>query len=200
MAKDINNKEQMNLIIEQYKKDNKPIKLNVACGQIRQDGFIGIDKIKTDATDIVHNLDIIPWPIPDNCVDEALISHYVEHVISLIEFMDEIYRIMKSPYTNKDGETISSKVTIIAPYYSSMRSIQDPTHVRSICEASFLYYNKQWRETNKLDHYGIKSDFDFVYGYSIDQAWATRAEEARVFAMKHYINVITDLQVTLTKK
>lgn len=168
----------------------KIVKVNIACGQNKQEGFIGIDKIKTSATDIVHNLDDIPWPFDDNFVDEILCSHYVEHVKDLIVFMDEIWRIMK----------VGGKLTIVAPYHSSIRCWQDPTHVRAISEFSFLYFNKKWREDNKLDHYGIRSDFDFVYGYQIDPAWATRAEEARVFAMKHYWNVITDIHVTLTKK
>lgn len=187
-------------IIEQYKKEGKPIKINIACGQQKLDGFIGMDKIRTEATDIVHDLDQIPWPIPDNSADEVTISHYVEHVKDLIGFMDEVYRIMKSPWINKDGEKVTSKVTVVAPYYSSMRAWQDPTHVRAISEASFLYYNEDWRKANKLDHYGIKSNFDFSYGYSLAPEWAGRSQEARDFGIKHYINVITDIYVTLVKK
>jgi hypothetical protein len=189
-----------NSIIEQLIKEEKPIKINLACGQQKQEGFVGIDKVKTDATDIVLDLEQYPWPIPDNCVDELTCSHYVEHVKDLPSFMDEIHRIMKSPYVNKDGEKVTSKVTIICPYYSSMRAMQDPFHIRPICEASFLYYNKQWREVNKLDHYGIKSDFDFSYGYQLSPEWATRSQEARDFAIRHYNNVITDIFVTMTKK
>lgn len=182
-------------MVEEKQEDVKPeevklVRLNIACGQNKQEGYIGVDCVKTSCTDVVHNLDIFPWPFPDNYADEILCSHYVEHVVNLIGFMDEIYRIAKK----------GCKVTVIAPYYSSMRAVQDPTHVRSICEASFLYYNKQWREANKLDHYGIKSDFDFQYGYMLSPEWASRAQEARDFAIKHYINVINDIQVTLTKR
>lgn len=187
-------------IIEQYKKDNKPIKVNIACGQQKMEGFIGIDKVKTDATDIVWDLETYPFPFEDNSVDEAMISHFVEHVKDLPSFMNEIYRIMKSPYVNKDGEKVTSKVTIVAPYYSSMRAMQDPFHVRPISEASFLYYNEDWRKVNKLDHYGIKSNFDFSYGYQLTPEWATRSQEARDFAIRHYNNVITDIFVTMTKK
>ena len=156
--------------------------------------------MKTDATDIVHDLDIIPWPIPDDCVEEVTCSHYIEHVKDLISFMDELYRIMKKPYKNDKGEEIKSKASIIAPYYSSIRCWQDPTHLRAISEMTFLYFNKNWRELNKLDHYNIKSDFDFVYGYQMSPEWSNRSEEARVFAMKYYNNVITDIYVTLTRK
>lgn len=192
--------EDVSELIKTLIKDNKPVKINLACGQMRQEGFIGIDKIRTDATDIVLDLEEYPWPIPDNCVDELACSHFVEHVRDLVPFMDDLYRIMKSPWVNKDGEKITSKVTIVCPYYSSMRAMQDPFHIRPISEASFLYYNKDWRDANKLDHYGIVSNFDFSYGYQVVPEWANRSQEARDFAIRHYNNVITDIFVTLVKK
>ena len=168
----------------------KPIKLNLACGQVKIDGWIGADKVKTEATDVVHDLETYPWPFPDSYADEVQIMHFVEHVKDLPPFMDELYRVMKQ----------GAKATIVCPYYSSMRSMQDPYHIRPISEATFLYYNKQWREQNKLDHYGIKCDFDFNYGYILAQDWANRSQEARDFAIRHYNNVVNDIQITLTKR
>ncbi len=180
-------------IIDQYKKDNKPIKLNLGCGHQKQEGFIGVDKVKTDTTDIIYDLEQIPWNIfENNSIDEIFCSHLIEHVSDLIEFMDEIYRILKP----------QCKATLVSPYYSSMRAWQDPTHRRAICEASFLYFNKKWREDNKLNHgdYEMKSDFDFSYGYMLTPDWATRSQEARDFAIRHYHNVVSDIQIILTKK
>lgn len=193
--------EKVDEIIEKLIKEDKPVKLNIACGQQKVEGFVGVDKVRTDATDIVWDLESYPWSfVPDNCVDEVTISHFVEHVQKLEPFMDELWRIVKSPYVNKDGEKVTSKVTIICPYYSSMRAMQDPQHIRPISEASFLYYNEEWRKVNKLDHYGIRSNFDFSYGYQFVPEWASRSQETRDFAIKHYMNVITDIYVTLVKK
>jgi hypothetical protein len=189
-----------NELIKTLIKEGKPVRINLACGQVKMEGFVGIDKVKTDVTDILFDLETYPWPIPDNCVDELTCSHFIEHVSNLPSFMDEIYRIMKSPYVSKEGEKVNSKVTIICPYYSSMRAMQDPFHIRPISEASMLYYNKDWRDVNKLDHYGIKCNFDFSYGYQLVPEWANRSQEARDFAIKHYLNVITDIYFTLTKK
>ena len=165
-------------------------KLDLACGQNKQQGFIGVDIVQLPGVDVVHDLEIYLWPFEDNSVDEIFCSHYVEHTIDLMKFMDECYRILKT----------GSKMTIIAPYYSSMRAWQDPTHKRAVSEASFLYFNKDWRVQNRLDHYPIKSDFDFSYGYTLGSNWASRNEEARIFAITHYWNVVNDLQVVLTKK
>jgi SAM-dependent methyltransferase len=165
-------------------------KLNLACGQIQVEDYFGIDIVPGDNVKAVVDLEKFPWPIKSASADEIICSHYVEHTSDLIKFMDEVYRILKP----------GGKIKIIAPYYTSVRCWQDPTHKRAISEASFLYFNKQWRESNKLDHYSIKSDFDYTYGYDINATWGNRSDEARNFAITHYWNVVNDIHVVLTKK
>lgn len=166
------------------------LKLNLACGQRKEEGYFGIDIVPGDNVDAVIDLEQFPWPIESNSAEDIICSHYVEHTSDLIKFMDEVYRILKP----------GGKIKIIAPYYTSIRCWQDPTHKRAISEATFLYFNKGWRDANKLDHYGILSDFDYTYGYDINQAWANRSEEARNFAIMHYWNVINDIHLVLTKR
>jgi SAM-dependent methyltransferase len=165
-------------------------KLNLACGQRREEGFFGIDIVPGETVDAVMDLEQFPWDIESESAEEIICYHYVEHTSDLIKFMNEVYRILKP----------GGKIKIIAPYYTSMRAWQDPTHKRAICEASFLYYNKGWREANKLDHYNTNTDFDFNYGYDFTPEWANRSEEARSFALRHYFNVVNDIHVVLTKK
>lgn len=166
------------------------VNLDLGCGQNRKDGFIGVDKVKLATVDVVHDLDVYPYPWDDESVDEIFACHFIEHVGDLIKFMDECCRILKK----------GAKMTVIAPYYTSMGAWQDPTHKRAISESTFFYYNKGWRDANKLDHYGIKCDFDFVFGHSFGPEWVTRHEEARNFALMHYFNVASDIQVVLTKR
>ncbi len=167
-----------------------PFKLDIGCGQNKAPGFFGIDIAKSDGVDMVYDLEKFPWPIPDNSVDEIFSSHYIEHTKDIIKFMEELYRIMKP----------GAKALIRAPYYNSVRAWQDPTHTRVISEATFLYYNKDWRVQNKLDHYPIHCDFDFSFGYDFTPDWAMRSEEAKAFALRHYTNVVMDIQVVLIKK
>lgn len=171
-------------------KEPKLYKLDVACGQNKPEGFIGIDIAKCKGVDIVHDLEKYPWPIKSDSVDEIHCSHYIEHTKDLLRWFDELYRIMK----------VGAKATIIAPYYNNMRCWQDPTHTRAISEATFLYANAEWRKNNKLDHYPISCDFDFTYGYALDPQWANRSEEARNFAIKHNTNVVSDIHCILTKR
>jgi SAM-dependent methyltransferase len=178
------------------------MKLNLACGDVKIDGYIGVDIKKTDACDRVMDLQKFPWDFEDNSVDEIICTHYVEHTPDLIKFMDECYRILKPAEFDPKlpNKPISGFMTIVAPYYTSMRCWQDPTHLRAISEASFLYFNKKWREMNKLEHYDIKCDFDYSYGYNLDPYWACKNTELQAYAIKHYNNVVTDISVQLIKK
>lgn len=175
-------------LLEAEAEIDRPTRIDIACGQNKQPDFYGVD-IAGDA-DLIYDLEVYPWPFEDDSADELFCSHYVEHTSDLIKFMNECGRILKA----------GGKMTIIAPYYSSVRCWQDPTHKHAISENSFLYYNKGWREANRLDHYPITCDFDFTYGYVLDADWANRSVEARDFAIKHYINVVNDIHVTLTKR
>ena len=183
----------MNTIAEKTEKPTskkKLIKLDIGCGQNKRDGFVGMDMVKLPGVDIVQDAEKTPWPIRDESVEEACISHYAEHVKNLPAFMDELHRVLVP----------EGRATIVCPYYTSMRSMQDPFHIRPISEATFLYYNADWRKANGLDHYPIKCDFDFSYGYIFYPEWAMRSEDARAFAIRHYNNVASDIQVVLTKK
>lgn len=192
------------------KKEHIPLRLSLACGGNKPDGFKGVDVVKTSSTDYVQDLLTFPWSqFADNSVDEIECSNFVEHIPHgdsrhdpFFQFFDEIHRILKPAAFDADNPNIpvSGFARIVCPYYSSMRAWQDPTHQRAISEASFLYLNKQWRIDNKLDHYPISCDFDFSYGYVLSPEWQNRNQEAQMFAIQHYNNVVTDIQVQIVKR
>lgn len=186
------------------------LKLSLGCGDNKPEGFKGVDLIKTASADYVIDLFKFPWKeFADESVDEIECSHFVEHIPHgdgfhdpFFQFFDEIYRILKPAEFDPNNPNIPIKgfVNIVCPYYSSMRSWQDPTHQRAISEASFLYLNKQWRIDNRLDHYDVNCDFDFTYGYLVSPEWQNRSAETQAFAVQHYINAVSDLQVMLIKR
>ncbi len=198
------------MVKETKSKKDTPLKLSLACGGNKPEGFKGVDIVKTDSTDYVQDLFIFPWSqFADNSVDEIECSNFVEHIPHgdsrndpFFQFFDEIFRILKPAEFDPNNPNIPIKgfATIICPYYSSMRAWQDPTHSRAISEASFLYLNKKWRDDNKLDHYPVGCDFDYNYAYILDPVWQTRNQEAQAFAIKHYINTVSDIQVQLIKR
>lgn len=169
------------------------VKLDLGCGANKREGFKGVDISADCGADVVFDLRTTPWPWADESVDEVHCSHFFEHLSGpeRIPFMAELYRIMKP----------GAKALFITPDCDSHRAIQDPTHAwPPVCAESYLYFNKAWRDANKLSHYGITSDFEFGYGNQLDPDMAVRSAEFQQFAVKHYRNHSIDLHVTLTRK
>lgn len=196
-TKKINNMEETTAPITE---EVKVIKLDLAAGQNKREGFTGVDI--WPGSDVVHDLFTFPYPFEDNTVDEIVCSHFVEHIPMeyvvvngktkdmFFAFIDEVYRMLK----------VGGKATLIFPCATSTRAFQDPTHRRFIPAATAYYFSKQWREMNKLDHYNVNCDFDFVVGESINGNWVNRSQETKVFANMSYWNVVDDLHFILTKK
>lgn len=180
-------------------KQKKLVRLDLACGNNVQRGFVGVD-IVLDGTKAKIQCDLtkIPWPFADESVDEIWCSHFLEHLPhgaglqdSLVDFMNECYRIMKK----------GSLARFLTPYYTSARAFQDPYHTRYITETSYLYFNEDWRRANKLEHYPIKANFEIVkYDHSVNASMLGRAQEAVQGMVANNWNVVDDLLVTLRKK
>lgn len=155
---------------------------------------IGVDLYKTPSVDKVHDLTKFPYPFEDNSIDAVHTSHFLEHLDGRqrIQFFNEMYRIMKK----------GAKMRHIHPYYKSSRAVQDPTHAfPPICEESYLYWTKEFREANKLGHYLGDCDFSFTIFYTFqDPVWMNKNEETRNFAIRHYFNVVADMIVDMVKK
>lgn len=175
------------------------LRLDLGCGQNRQEGFLGVDRWKGPGVDIVTDLFQAPWPWPDNSVEETFSSHLVEHIPHYRPeyggvdgwwvFFNELYRVCKP----------AAKTVFLHPYAKSDRAFWDPTHTRYIHETTWYYLSRQWRELQRLDHYDATCDFEVVViqGNGVADSVATRNHEAQQFARDHYWNTIPDLIVEL---
>lgn len=115
-------------------KQKQAVRLDLGCGHTKNEGgFIGIDKRKTPAVDIVHDLETFPWPLPDNCAVEVVMSHFWEHLKPwlTLDFMAELHRVCKP----------GARVFVAAPYGLGARYIQDPTHCNPSNRETWGYWD-----------------------------------------------------------
>ncbi len=113
--------------------------LDIGCGTHKTPGSIGLDiNPKTDA-DVIHNLDYIPYPFPDNEFDLIIGNQVIEHVADVLAVMSELYRIARP----------GAVIRLDTPHYSDIASYTDPTHRRHLTCESFAYFT------------GKRPDFEF---------------------------------------
>lgn len=105
--------------------------LDLGCGKRKYPGSIGLDvSNKTDA-DIIHDLNVFPYPLEDNQFDYVNIDNVIEHVDNVISVMEEVHRV------TKNGATIK----IVVPYFRSPYASVDPTHKHFFTTMSFYYFD-----------------------------------------------------------
>lgn len=180
-------------------KSQELLHVNLACGKdIKEEPWVNVDLAELEGVNKVHDLLSFPWPFADNSVYEMRSSHFVEHIPhdlhngnrkdGLIQFMEEAFRVLMPHGTFQ----------IIAPYYTSIRAWQDPTHVRAITDITWTYFNKEHMELMGLNHYTGDANFETISRQHIlDEEYIHRSEEARQWAMRHNWNVVKDLAVVL---
>lgn len=155
------------------------MKLDIACGESKAEGWVGMDVAPLPGVDIVHDLLTFPWPVPDASVSEARVLHYLEHIPQrcmccrdqpdpLLRTFDELYRILVPGGT----------VFIECPHASSIRAWQDPTHTRAISENTLVYANKAWREGMRIGHYDVSCDFSATWSFVLDEHGAVKDIQA----------------------
>jgi len=110
-------------------------KLNLGCGKDIRVDYINMDIVPNKGVDVVHNMEKMPYPFPNNYFDEIVSIHALEHTSNFIEIMNEIHRISK----------YGCIIKIEVPYFPSITSFSTPDHRSFFSTRSFNYfrYNHQ---------------------------------------------------------
>ena len=79
---------------------NEVMKLNLGCDPDIRPDYINVDGsynllLKPSAEIVIHDLNQFPWPFPDNCADEILMWHVLEHLPDTFKVVTEVKRILK---------------------------------------------------------------------------------------------------------
>ncbi len=81
----------------------------------------------------VHDLEVMPWPFPDNYFDEVKAIDILEHIDKVVPAINEIIRI-----TKPGGQILIQSPNAKYPEYVWI----DPEHKRGFADRSFDYWDK----------------------------------------------------------
>jgi hypothetical protein len=186
--------------------------LNLGCGFVHLPGAVNVDKQAGCNPDRVVDLEQTPWPFDDECADEVVLRHVLEHLGATTEIflaiMKELYRVMKS----------GAVVKIAVPHPRSDAFLNDPTHVRAILPGTLAMFSQRlnrewiargWPNTPLGLYLGV--DFELIdtqmelaprYGDRLaklrgNQQQAFQAEMSK--ALEERCNVAHEIRMTLQK-
>src|SRR5690242_6946353 len=165
------------------------MKLHIACGTKKMDGWLNVDIAEAVQPDMVMDVLKFPWPFDDNSVDEILANHFVEHIgDEFCDFFNECYRVLRH------GGTMQ----INGPYWSSIRCWQDPTHRRALSERLYMYLDPMVRKQWGVAHYPLTCNFQIdAITYLMDDEYEGKPREQCEWARKHLLNSVADINATI---
>lgn len=106
------------------------MRLNLGCGDLVLDGWVNTDIVPGPGIDVVHDLDVHPWPWPYGSASAILAHDIYEHVNDPLGFMLQCWRVLEA------GGSLSIKTT----HWQGASCYDDPTHRRFLTERSFDYW------------------------------------------------------------
>jgi SAM-dependent methyltransferase len=104
--------------------------LELGCGFNKTPGAFGVDVIPGSQADLIHDLNLFPYPFDDNTWDRIICLDVLEHVEDVVRTVEEIWRLAKP----------GALVEISGPFMSSVHYHTDPTHRRAFTSRSFDYF------------------------------------------------------------
>lgn len=105
--------------------------LDIGCGMRKRSGSVGVDINPRVSPDLLHDLNVVPYPFEDSTFDEIYADNIIEHLNDVITVMEELHRI------GKPGAVIKIRV----PYFRAQWAFIDPTHRHFFTLESFSYFD-----------------------------------------------------------
>lgn len=103
--------------------------LHLGSGKKYMPGATNVDLTPETGPDVVHDLNVLPWPFAESSFDEVHAYDVIEHLADVIKTLEEIHRVTRS------GGTL----TVHVPHYSSDGAFTDPTHRQYFSVRTFDY-------------------------------------------------------------
>jgi len=101
--------------------------LNLGCGTAKFDfpeapiasSIIGVDWSSHSEADVIHDLDVRPWPFESSSFEMVIMQDIIEHLRDVPGTINEAYRVLAP----------GGRLRIRTPHYSSYYAFNDPTHI-----------------------------------------------------------------------
>lgn len=146
--------------------------LHIGSGSRVLPGAKTIDILDLPGVDVVHDLDVTPWPFKANSFDLIFGHNVFEHLEDLVATMEEVHRLLKP----------GGRVVITVPYFRCTDAFTDSTHEHFFTSSTFDYFLD---DKNQLASYRYTDKhfkrIGFWYG------WPQPSSNPIVNAFKNYI-------------
>lgn len=97
-------------------------RLNLGSGHAYDEAWTNLDITSDTNPDVVHDLNVLPWPFEDDRFVEVRAIDVIEHLDDALATLIELHRVCRN----------GARVMIVVPHFSSANAYTDPTHRRAL--------------------------------------------------------------------
>ena len=108
-------------------------KIDIGCGNFKEDGYFGLDAFKGPQVDYVIDLSKEKLPFKDDSIVHAVTFHALEHINNYKNLIDEIWRVLKP----------NAQFFVSVPYFNNYINIANIYHVNHFNEHSFRFFSSE---------------------------------------------------------
>lgn len=146
--------------------DNTSFKiLDLGCGKKKRVGSIGVDYSDRHNADVIHDLNIFPYPFDNDSIDKVYLDNVLEHLAEPMRVMEEVHRITKP----------GGGVKVIVPYFRSVWAFIDPMHKTFYTVDSFAYYDPRHIICQRYDYVPTRFKVErVIFNETLENCWFKR--------------------------
>jgi predicted SAM-dependent methyltransferase len=136
--------------------------------------------------DVIHDLNIRPWPFEDDQFDLVIMEHVLEHLTDVVGSMEELHRITRGrPQSIPYGVgKPCGRIRIVVPYFRSKWACIDPTHQHYFTADTLNYFIKGHTLNERYTYTDVKfTQSSMKFNHLIDQ---TLFQKALIPIAEHY--------------
>jgi SAM-dependent methyltransferase len=142
-----------------------PKVLDLGCGTRKRSGAVGVDFNRTTDADVIHDLNVFPYPFEDESFDEVLLDNTLEHLDDVVRVVEEVHRICRR----------GGIVTIIVPYFRSVWACIDPTHKHFFTVGSLDYFYPDHPTSGRYRYSSVRFKAEqIVFNEALTSSWFKR--------------------------
>jgi len=170
---------------------NQPLRLNLGCGTNKLDGFWNVDAYGNP--DQHWDLEVLPYPWADNCADEIVMNHVLEHIDGWWDAFCECARVLKpggSLYINVPDASSDSAMT-----YRDHLTVFSPLSFHGI--VGYSSGTNTWAES--IEQTVPLRMVDYRQVPFTQYNWMLRVPRVLAFCAKHMRNFIWEQRFTFRK-
>lgn len=115
--------------------------LDLGCGSRKTPTATGVDIDPKSQADVIHDLNVFPYPFEDNTFDEVVTNHVLEHLDDTLAVLNELHRITKN----------GGKIKLRVPHYTGVSAWGDLSHKRTFSAGMRVYIKNFMGDKFRVD-------------------------------------------------